>query len=97
MQQVDVKTGVAHVDLLQQEQDQTSTEVARGQEVDAAATAEGQDSTPADADDGGRVFFLLKVRSTSAVIKVDRRYILGVVCTWDARFLSIPHEVSPDS
>lgn len=72
VQQVDAKAGVAHVELLQQDQDQTAVEVAEGQEVDAAGTAdaptEGRESAPADAD-GSRVFFLLKVRATACVAK----------------------------
>ena len=71
MQQVDAKAGVAHVELLQQ--DETPAEKAEEQPVDVAATAasasastadaptDGQGTTPAG-DDGSRVFFLLKVR-----------------------------------
>eukprot|EP00752_Nemacystus_decipiens_P009418 g8421.t1 len=62
VQQVDAKAGVAYVELLE-DHDQTAGQVAEGQEVDAAATAEplteGQEGAPADAD-GSRVFFLLK-------------------------------------
>lgn len=77
MQQVDAKAGVAHVELLQQ--DQAAVQNAGRQEVDAAAKAdtptEGQESAPADAD-GSRVFFLLKVRA----IAYQQRYklILGI-------------------
>lgn len=78
MQQVDAKAGVAHVELLQQDQDQTAEDNAEGQEVDAAtadAPAEGQKSAPADAD-GSRVFFLLKVQLIAC--SEDRVLILSI-------------------
>ena len=72
VQQVDAKAGVAHVELLQQDQDQTAVQLTEGQKVDAAATAdaptEGQESAPADADHS-RVFFLLKVRASACTAK----------------------------
>lgn len=62
MQQVDAKAGVAHVELMQQDHDQTGVENAEGQKATSGAPTEGLESGPADAD-GSRVFFLLKVRA----------------------------------
>lgn len=81
MQQVDAKAGVAHVELLHKDQDETAVEDAEGQEVETAPTAGapvgGQESAAADAD-GSRVFFLLKVRAVTRITAKTKMMILRI-------------------